>query len=306
MAERSAVRCATLSRARGEAMIGTASRVQRWMIVEQPGPWGVDALQESRLDPAVATRLAADADAHGVRILLARRPGQRSLGDARSVFLAHSGVERWWIEHLRLPSDDLLEGIDLGALAFPDPPGIGDPGPVGLHLVCTNGRHDPCCADLGRPVARALAAAGAPDVWESSHVGGDRFAANIVSLPRGTYYGRVPPDGAAQLLADDREGLIDLESYRGRSCHPPLIQAAEWFVRSHLGERRADGLGVLSVAPADAGERTVRLQQRDGPVVSATVQRSRADAPELLTCRSTEPQVPWRFTLRELQVHRDG
>src|SRR5690606_32568030 len=132
---------------------------------------------------------------------------------------------------------DLLD-IDLGAVAFPEPPGIGRPGPPSLNLVCTNGRHDPCCADLGRPVSRALVAAGTPDVWECSHVGGDRFAANIVCLPEGIYHGRVEPGAAAGLISEHRAGRIVLDTYRGRSCLPPLVQAADRFAREHLGERR--------------------------------------------------------------------
>ena len=55
-----------------------------------------------------------------------------------------------------------------------------------LVLVCTNGRHDPCCATFGRPLARVLReGAQRDDVWECSHIGGDRFAANIVILPEG-------------------------------------------------------------------------------------------------------------------------
>jgi hypothetical protein len=304
MGEGYSVRCAAASRERTESLVGTASRVQRWMLVEQPGSWGVDALRESRLDRAVADRLADEAATHGVRVLLVRRPGQLSLGEARKVFLAHSGVESWWIEQLDVDTDADLVEIDLGALAFPDPPTLGAPGPDALHLVCTNGRHDPCCADHGRPVVRALAAAAAPDVWECSHVGGDRFAANVVSLPRGIYYGRVPPDGAARIVADDRDGLVDLDCYRGRSCYPPLVQAAEWFARSRLGDRRADGIGVLSLEPVGDGEWIVHLQQRGGPAVTAHVHRGRTDSVEQLTCRSDQMQAPWRFTLRQLQVHR--
>src|SRR5690606_10207598 len=295
------------SRERAEPLLGTASRVQRWMVIEQPGSWGIDALRESRLDTTVADRLPADGAAHGVRILLARRPGQRALGDARRVFFAHSSPERWWIEQVDVDAgaDDALTGFDLEVLTFPAPPGWGVPGPVPLHLVCTNGRHDPCCADHGRPVVRALVAGGAPDVWEVSHIGGDRFAANLVSLPRGIYYGRVPPDDAVRIAGDDRAGVVDLAHYRGRSCYPPLVQAAEWFARDHLGERRADGLRVLAVSVTGRGEQEVQLEQHGGPVLTVCVHRDRTETAQQLTCRSERMQRPWRYTLVDLRVAWD-
>ncbi len=297
MAEGTAVRCAAESLARGEPLIATASRVQRWLIVEQPGAWGSDALARSQLDRDVATALAVEADRHRVRVLLVRRPARRRPPEARRVFLAHSGAERWWIEQLDLPADEpaRLAAIDLGVLAFPEPPGVGEPGPPSIHLVCTNGRHDPCCADLGRPVVRALAAARAPEVWESSHVGGDRFAANIVCLPQGVYYGRVEPPAAAALVAEHRAGRVDLGHYRGRSCLPPPVQAADLFAREHLDERRIDGLTVLSTEHGAGGTIVVLVQQRGGDAHEVVVRRERAPTPVQLTCKAPEPGRPWAY-----------
>lgn len=302
MGEPLTLRCATESLAREEPLYGTASRVQRWLVVEQPGAWGRDALTQSGLDPAVSAALVADARRHRVRVLLARPAGFRirHRDGPRRVFLAHSGAERTWLRQVEVPFDPpaALLDIDLGALAFPDPPagpGLGD-GPEGLFLVCTNGRHDPCCADLGRPVIRALLDAGAPDVWEASHVGGDRFAANVVCLPDGTYYGRVPPERAAALLADHRAGLIDLACYRGRSAHPPLVQAAEWFARRHLDERRRDGLGVLSTEHRDDGTVAVLVQARGGATLEVVVRQERA-APAQLTCRVLKESTPAAYRL---------
>lgn len=298
------LRCARESSARDEPLIGTASRVQRWLVVEQPGAWGREAVAESGLDRDVALALLDSARRHRVRVLLARRPGDRTRHAARRVFLAHSGRERRWLEQVDVPGDrpGALLDLDLGALAFPDPPGIGDPAPPSLHLVCTNGRHDPCCADLGRPVVRALAGAGSPDVWECSHVGGDRFAANLVCLPEGIYYGRVPPEGAITLVSEHRAGRIDLGHYRGRSCLPPLVQAAELFARRHLDERRVDGLSVLSTEPAAGEAATVLLQQRGGETVEVVVGRDRWPEAVLLTCHATEPSRPWAYRLVELRA----
>jgi Sucrase/ferredoxin-like len=303
MAEPLGLRCAAESLARGEPQIGTASRVQRWFVVEQPGAWGAEALHESRLDPEIGAALEDSGRRHRVRVLLARRPGDRGQTGERQVFLAHSGAERRWLERLRVPMGDpaALLGIDLGLLAFPDPPGLGDPGPAGLHLVCTNGRHDPCCADLGRPVVRALVDAASPDVWECAHVGGDRFAANVVCLPDGVYYGRVEPPSAARLLADHRAGVLDLDHYRGRSCYAPLVQAAEYFARRHLDERRLDGVSVLSAEPGPEGTVAVLVQQRDGATVEVVVRRERA-APAQLTCHVHQDGTPWRYLLVEVRA----
>jgi (2Fe-2S) ferredoxin len=304
VADKLTLRCATESAARGEPLVGTASRVQRWLVVEQPGAWGRDAVAESELDGRVAAALQDTARRHRVRLLLARRAGDRRRDGHRRVFLAHSGRESWWIEQLDLPRDrpEALLDIDLGALAFPEPPGIGDPGPAALNLVCTNGKHDPCCADLGRPVVRALVAAEARDVWESSHVGGDRFAANLVCLPEGVYYGRVEPGEAADLVAAHRAGHIDLEHYRGRSCLPPLVQAADLFARRHLDERRIDGLSLLSTEARADDTVAVLVQQRGGETLEVVVRRERAPEPLQLTCHVPDRSRPWHYRLVEVRA----
>jgi hypothetical protein len=301
VAEPLAHRCAIESLGRQEPMAGTAWHAERWLVVEQPGSWGARALTQSYLDPEVGAALEAAGERWGVRVLLARRPGwePRRAMTSRRVHLVHAGVEARWIEQLDVSvgDDSRLLGIDLRTLAFPEPPGIGEPGPASLVLVCTNGKRDPCCADLGRPVVRELAAAGATDVWEASHVGGDRFAGNLVCLPEGVYFGRVEADDAVRLVADYRRGVVDLQHYRGRSCYPPTVQAAEAHARHELGERRIDGLSVLGTDNRNGEHVVVLVQQRDGRTVEVVVDRDR-DQPALLTCGAAAPAKPWRYLVR--------
>ena len=73
-----ALPCATLSRALTEPQFGTASRVRGWVLLEQPGPWGREAVLESRLDRDLARALHRAAGAAHVRLLLIRRPGRRA------------------------------------------------------------------------------------------------------------------------------------------------------------------------------------------------------------------------------------
>ena len=79
-------------------------------------------------------------------------------------------------------------------------------------LVCTNGRHDPCCATFGRPLVRALRASRWADrVWECSHIGGDRFAGNLLLLPESLYFGRCDAERAERVLAEYDAGRLDLD-----------------------------------------------------------------------------------------------
>ena len=77
--------CADTARERGDVMQGTALNVQRFLLVEHPGPWAFDALGESGIDPAVLGQLLAATQQAGARTLLIRRHGR----------VENSGERRW-------------------------------------------------------------------------------------------------------------------------------------------------------------------------------------------------------------------
>jgi len=297
--ERGRIPCAAGSLARHEPIMATASRVRRWLLVEQPGPWGREALLESRLDDTIARALRSRARRANTRVVLIRRPGW-SPSEGTRVYLVRSDPRTRWVREFPLSEPGSALDIDLQLLAESHPPTAGVSGPVSLHLICTNGRHDPCCADLGRPVVRSLQDDGVSDVWECSHIGGDRFAANMVFLPTGVYYGRVPPEEAARLVAQHDAGMLDLEYYRGRSCYQPLTQAAEILVRRELNERGIDALRLTSTQKVDDDTSAALFARGEDDVVEITVRRH-AGEPEHLTCSESGAGHPWRYDLIDLQ-----
>jgi len=297
--------CSATSLALAEPLAATASQVRSWLLIEQPGPWGADALTASRLPTQLGGRLKRAARQAGLRPLLIRRPGRDRAGPTRTCFLVRSRMESREVRSFLFADPEELAGLRLNrvpadpAAALPDGPwGLeeaADPGDD-LFLVCTNGRHDQCCATFGRRLAHALRRDSA--VWESSHIGGDRFAGTMVALPGGVYYGRVPPDRAAEVVAATRAGRVVLDLYRGRSTLSFVEQAAEDFVRRETGELGLEALSSLGsrpVAPAERGggeRRLVQLAREGSPLPAVLVRVGAARPPRQLTCGSRELLPP--------------
>ena len=275
-----------------EPLQATASIVRNWLLIEHPGAWGPDALTESGFPAGVAAGLAERSRRHGFRTLLLRRPERPSDG-SRQCFVAHSGREKRWIEEAVLKDVEDVLDLDFGPLAEGEPVGLGTMRAAPLYLVCTNGRHDPCCANLGRPVARALHGRADGAVWESSHYGGDRFAGNLVCLPHGMYFGRLSPTDAVRVVDAYEAGIVDLDHYRGRSGEPFAAQAAEHFLRRQEALLGVDDLVVSGYRRQAEGVVEVRFTGPGGRAYDVRVQVQPAADARLLSCGAgTEGRPP--------------
>ena len=280
-----------MSQARTEPMAGTASTVRSWLLLEDPGPWGIDALRDARLPERVGLELRRRCRAARVRPLLIRRSSANpsSSGAGVTCFAIRSGPEPPWIETTRLDRVEEALDLDLGPLGHGVRPGW-EPREAPLFLVCTHGRRDVCCAERGRPLAQALAGSYPKQTWESSHVGGDRFAGNVVAFPHGLYLGRVRPEESAAVARTYAEGRLPLEHLRGRSCFPMPVQAAELALREREGLRGLDDLELERVEERDGVWVATFRTPRGRFTVSVVVE---ASEPHFLTCHSTlEERAP--------------
>jgi len=278
--------CAARSRRWGESQLGTASYARRWLLVEQPGAWGADALISSGLPDRVAEQLRILQGALPARGLLLRRPGRATTPDGpRSVYVGWSSAVDSWLERLDLDDVRDLPGLDLRPLSEGGSVG-GQPVTAPVYLVCTNGRHDPCCAEYGRPVVQALEEVVGERVWECSHVGGDRFAANLVCLPDGQFYGQLDPASAVEVVAAHEQSRIALAYWRGRSSLAFGAQAAEGFARAAFDLTGRDDLRFLG-SRRDGDRLRVRFVRPTGEVIEVIVEVARRTVSEPLTCAGT-------------------
>ena len=253
--------CREESLAVGEPLSATAPLAQCWIVIEQPGSWGREALTESGLDPELGARLRDAMRGTGTRILLARHPDRpaRAGHDDRRVWIAHTAPGT---SHLRagiLDDPAVIAGWDLAGLAAGRWPAFGSPVGNPLMLICTHGSRDACCAVAGRPLLDNLLASlpstRREEVWECSHLGGHRFAPNALVLPSGDVYGRLTTDRARAVLGGEEAGVVAVAEHRGRSAFAPPLQAAEHAIRE-LGIIDRDVLDVLWVR----GDRAIPVQ----------------------------------------------
>ncbi|WP_019547300.1 sucrase ferredoxin [Streptomyces sulphureus] len=285
--------CTSAADALAEPLAATAAHARTWLLLEQPGPWGAKALTESRLDPALGALLESAGAPHGVRVALIRSTGRHTATEApRRAFLAHTAPGASWVRTTTLASPHHLAALDFAALGAGRHEGLWEPrtSAAPLALVCTNGRRDRCCAQLGRPHAEELSATADAEVWEVSHLGGHRFAPTLLVLPFGYAYGRATADSTRRVLAAARHGRVLGEGCRGRSTWDRPGQAADLALRAHLGEEREGALDVLETG-GDGTRWTATVEHAEGKrwlVHGATVQ----GAPSPASCGGVpEPGV---------------
>lgn len=234
-------RCAAAARQRHDQLAGTAARALGWVVIEHPGPWPFGGFAELDTDPDLKHTVRHAALAAGMRILLIRRHGRRE-----------RGVEKaWGILRYDARGDHRQEWgtwseeADLAAII----PALERPGRAGLpalYLVCTHGIHDACCAIRGRPVAGALSDRWPENTWECSHVGGDRYAGNLLVAPDGIYYGEVAATSAITVVEQLRDGLVAADHLRGYADLQPAEQYAVAEVLRRFGPAGRHAIQVVS------------------------------------------------------------
>jgi len=276
--------CAAASADRAEPLAGTATHVRTWLLLEHSGPWGPTALLDARLPDGLGAELRRRAKQHRAKILLVRRARAARDPERLNVFAARADPVRPWLEHGTVADlRDVLD-LDLGALRGGGSTGL-DRVDEPLLAVCTNGRHDACCAQFGRPAAMRLDETHPDLAWEVSHIGGDRFAGNLVVLPHGLYYGRVTPDNVDAIADRHLAGELSLDELRGRSAYPNAVQVAEIALLRHLGTAALDAVRLTGRRVED-GVTTARFAAADGEHDVRVATSTPAGSATRLTCQA--------------------
>jgi hypothetical protein len=236
-----------------EPLPGTAPHGQVWMLLEYDGLWGKKAFEESKLPQPVKSYLHNLLEQipssklllirqHVARKVV-RQAGRLAIDHKRQgirFFLALAMEQKPLLYDFRLEKYEDLLDLDIVGAASRSESLEENLSSHALLLICTNGRRDWCCARYGTSIYQeTLQLTEESDyplaIWQSSHVGGHRFAPNIVSFPKGLFYGRINKSELQDFLNHIQHGHVYTAKARGRACYLAPVQAAEIFLRQDLG-----------------------------------------------------------------------
>jgi len=291
--------CADLSLAGGEPLAGTAARVDTWFLLEYPGTWGARATADNDLPAPIQAwlndQLAQLNQGRLQFIKQARPPEERGL----SFFVAQTRETAPLMYHFRLESYRDLLTLDMPTLLAGDAAYDEHLRSEPLYLVCTNGRRDRCCARLGVALYQALAERAGSAVWQSTHLGGHRFAPTLVTFPDGAYYGRLAPAELEPFIAAQAQGQLFLSHLRGRCCYEKVVQAADTFLRWETGVSDRAGFRLIDFHQIEGKSQwMVRFRgSGPGPFHQLTLSVETTASERLVSCSPFKTEAVARFRL---------
>lgn len=301
MMSRSFFYCSEVSRKAAERTFGTASIGDVWLLIEYPFAWEPRAVEDSALAPHVKAFLSQTIKTlPRARTLFIKR--DRSPESGITCFVANTREAAPFIFKLQLRSYDELTRLDMASLAAGELTGGAEVVSEPLFLVCTHGRRDKCCAKFGYPLYKSLRASTDENMWQSSHVGGDRFAANLVCLPHGLFYAHVTEDAGRKIMEEYRAGRLVLDKYRGRACHSNPAQAAEFFIRSETGIKGIESLRYAASEHVERNRWRVRfVNQMNGKIYEADLGVRMSEFQSYITCHAAEEKAVPQFVLNKFR-----
>lgn len=211
--------CSDISRDLNEPLIGTAPQVGFWILLEVREAWEAKNLTSNSLPP-VAKDWLMDVQTRGMENGLLPRAQfirqRRRKTDPLTLMTCQDGVLR---KHL-MDDYDELASIDIYNSDLSICEEIS-------YFVCTHGARDKCCSKYGIPTWQMLDSLSHGRAWQTTHLGGHRYATNVLVLPTGHSYGRVMVDETEEFFKTVEEGSISIKHLRGNSALPKEAQVCE-------------------------------------------------------------------------------
>jgi hypothetical protein len=285
-------------------MFATAQHKQVWLLLEYSGPWGARATSDNDLPSQVQSWLDAQMETtvDDGRVQFIKRGTAQSPENDLTLFVAIARERQPILYRFTLDNYEALRELSVGSIMTRPHEYESRRWPTPQYLVCTNGKRDRCCALYGLATREALEAAVPDAVWETTHVGGHRFAANVITFPDATYYGRVQEEDAAALVRARTRGEIYLPRLRGRACYDQPVQAADYYLRHEVGATTLDAFTLRSTTTETGDSYGVTFDAADRVSYTLRLQRHLSTLSVYASCGKPQTKPVWQYELLSIQI----
>lgn len=291
--------CSLISMGSDEKIFGTVPRVDNWFLLEYRGAWSDKAFIKSNIPENVKKHLSKILDSiPNSRLQLIKRKDKSE--SPPKFYIAKSNELEPKLYELALSSYKDLLDLDVNKVINDESNVRDEP----LFLICTNGAYDKCCGTHGVPVyLETVKRENGFMTWQTTHLGGHRFAANFLCLPHGIYYGRVRDNNVTKLIDDSRKQNIYLGNYRGRSCYVKDVQAADYFLRTNTGINSISAFRLKEVRTPDKESSFVGfLSQNEGKTYLVHIKKDRSALMNYTSCKDKEKSSVAQYKLIDYKV----
>lgn len=255
--------CTTQSLDAGEPLYATAGHYNVFLLVEWNQPFGakadLDFIAQEFAGNLASRWQALWESLPNPRLQVVKQPGG-TRADGITVFVAVPHEHNPLLYEFHLDAYEAILDLNFAALLRGEAAERAAIREKPLILICTNTQRDACCGRLGVPIYTALKPLAGEALWQTSHIGGHRFAGTLIIFPHGLYYGRLHSQDAIQIFQRYMEGEIRLENYRGRACYTPIQQAAEYHLRQQIGSAGLESLSLVEDIDRGGGVHTLTFK----------------------------------------------
>ncbi|MBF0352721.1 MAG: sucrase ferredoxin [SAR324 cluster bacterium] len=296
--------CTDKALALKEPLAGTAPHAKMFVFISWPkAQWGYDALDTPAIPEKLAPWLEAQEKRLQGKVQLRLISQSRTSPEQHTVMIFPDSRQ-----YRNVPRDSLMEVLEnhVGGTPLKEFP----PAPVdNLQIfVCTHGRHDKCCARYGQKIYQSLRNEIAHpdiDVWESSHLGGHRFAATAMVFPQADVYGWLTGENVSTWVTMLLQNRVYGPAYRGNAWLNDISQIADAYARQFCYEQGFDARPVLRQTRMENENLICDIELTSpttNPVKSLTLSLIRKTFESPISC-DNPPELRNRWILQLVETH---
>lgn len=274
--------CSHSSRQNNEHWLGTASPAQVWIALSHPKPWGATALASIAIGDQNRKHLTSLFSLYNdSRIQIITRTDSKDI----ILFFAVAFEHDQRLYRIPLESYDQIVNLNWQDIIANKPEYQKYLSSVPIYLICTNDQHDPCCGERGQALFDQYVTD--EQVWQCSHLGGDRFAANMVSLPTGSYYRRVDATALNAIIAAEQKKQVQLDHFAGRSCYDRITQVALYYLLKTFPGTTINDWTWIRKEESKLLIFDCIFQNKEGTELIATIEQINTGISDFFTCNAT-------------------